>query len=96
MCKVLGMGDVGKLRDVLHVEGLVFDLVSESWCDLQGMFDTWEKGVRTVYDTDGSIFYVSYLDDGLYIVNLLLLGIDDSEYVDEVDICLASKAEQNS
>ena len=93
MCKVLGMGDVGKLRDVLHVEGLVFDLVSESWCDLQGMFGTWEKGVRTVYDTDGSIFYVSYLEDGLYIVNPLLLGIDDPEYVDEVDVCLASKAE---
>ena len=48
MCKVLGMGDVGKLRDVLHVEGLVFDLVSESWCDLQGMFGTWQKGVRTI------------------------------------------------
>ena len=46
-----------------------------------------------MYDTDGSIFYVSYLEDGLYIVNPLLLGIDDPEYVDEVDVCLASKAE---
>ena len=41
MCDVKGIGDVGKLKDVLHVEGLVFDLVSESWCDKQGMQGHW-------------------------------------------------------
>ena len=36
-----GIGDVGKLKDVLHVVGLVFDLVSESWCDKKGMQGHW-------------------------------------------------------
>ena len=93
MCRVLGTGDVGKLRDVLHVENLVFDLVSESWCDKMGMTGTWKDGVRTVYDTNGTIFYTSYLEDGLYVVNPMLLGIDNPRYVDEVDLCLASKAQ---
>ena len=41
MSEVKGIGNVGKLTDVLHVEGLVFDLVSESWCDKQGMQGHW-------------------------------------------------------
>ena len=93
MCRVLGIGDVGKLKDVLHVENLVFDLVSESWCDLMGMTGTWKKGIRTVYDTDGSIFYSAYLEDGLYVVNPALLGIEHPKYTDDIDLCLASKAQ---
>ena len=93
MCEVKGIGDVGKLKDVLHVEGLVFDLVSESWCDKQGMQGHWGGGVRYVEDTDGTLFYTSYLEEGLYIVNPVLLGIEDSKYADQEDFCLASKAE---
>jgi hypothetical protein len=93
MCEVKGIGNVGKLTDVLHVEGLVFDLVSESWCDKQGMQGHWGGGVRYVEDTDGSIFYTAYLEEGLYIVNPVLLGIEDSKYADQEDFCLASKAE---
>ena len=91
--EVKGIGDVGKLKDVLHVEGLVFDLVSESWCDKQGMQGHWGGGVRYVEDTDGSIFYTSYLEEGLYIVNPVLLGIEDPHYADQEDFCLASKTE---
>jgi hypothetical protein len=96
MCVVKGIGHVGKLRDVLHVEGLVFDLVSESWCDKQGMQGHWGGGVRFVEDTDRSIFYTAYLEEGLYIVNPVLLGIEDPKYADHEDFCLASKAEASN
>ena len=33
---VLGIGNVGPLRDVLHVPSLVYDLVSESCLDREG------------------------------------------------------------
>ena len=35
--QVIGMGDVGRLTDVLHVPNLVFDLVSEPMLARQGM-----------------------------------------------------------
>ena len=39
--KVLGTGSVGPLRHVLHVQGLVFDLVSEPALVRAGMSGTW-------------------------------------------------------
>ena len=93
LAPVLGIGNVGRLKDVLHVDNLAFDLVSESVCDLQGMRGEWYGGIRTVFTRTGSIFYNSYLEEGLYVVNPLLLDIIHDDYVDELHFSLATKAE---
>ena len=45
---MLGIGDVGPLTNVLHVEGLVFDLVSEPALARAGMSGSWSGLSRVV------------------------------------------------
>jgi len=85
-----GVGDVGKLKRVLHVKGLVFDLVSESQCDKLGMKGTWGGGIRQVFDRNGSIFYSARLKHNLYIINPVTLNIMHPKYVTAEDFCMAA------
>ena len=68
--RVLGTGSVGPLRKVLHVEGLVFDLVSEPALARAGMSGSWAGVSRVVKYPDGKVFLEATLaDDDLYEVN---------------------------
>ena len=72
--KVLGTGSVGPLKNVLHVQGLVFDLVSEPALARAGMSGTWAGVSRVVKYPDGKTFLEATLaDDDLYEVNPLYL-----------------------
>ena len=68
--RVLGIGDVGPLTNVLHVEGLVFDLVSEPALARAGMSGSWSGLSRVVKYPDGKVFLEATLgNDDLYEVN---------------------------
>ena len=57
--KVLGIGDVGPLRDVLHIPELTYDLISETQLENEGKCTFSHSRVRTVYDhlpKDGKSF----------------------------------------
>ena len=72
--RALGTGSVGSLRKVLHVEGLVFDLVSEPALARAGMSGSWAGVSRVVKYPDGKIFLEATLaDDDLYEVNPMYL-----------------------
>ena len=97
---VLGIGDVGPLKDVLHVPSLVYDLVSESCLDKYGQkLCITDEGVKTFYNKteDGkpsSIFLVAQLNENnLYIVNPMYLGMKNNRYDYKAFCALASKAE---
>ena len=64
---VLGTGDVGSLTNVLHVEGLVFDLVSESALARADISGSWSGLSRVVKYPDGKVFLEATLcHDDLY------------------------------
>ena len=68
--KVLGTGDVGPLTNVLHVEGLTFDLVSEPALARCGRSGSWPGLSCAVKYPDGEVFLVATLCvDNLYEVN---------------------------
>ena len=97
---VLGIGDVGPLKEVLHVPSLVYDLVSESSLDKYGRkLCITDEGVKTFYNktSDGkasSIFMVAKLSaSDLYIVNPMYLGMKNNKYDYKAFCALASKAE---
>ena len=72
--KALGTGDVGPLKNVLHVEGLIFDLVSEPALARARMSGTWSGLSRVVKQPDGKVFFEATLcNDDLYEVNPMYL-----------------------
>ena len=74
--KVIGVGDVGPLKDVLHVPNLFFDLVSESALARQGMRGEWMDDWKTIRTRDGELFLVTHLNrHKLYEVNPMYLGL---------------------
>ena len=61
--KVLGSGSVGPLKNVLHVQVLVFDLKVEPALAGAGMSGTWAGVNRVVKYPDGNIFLEATLSD---------------------------------
>ena len=98
---VLGMGDVGPLKGVLHVPSLVYDLVSESCLDRDGKWCITGDGVKTFYErTPGgrpdyaAVFLVARLcHTDMYIVNPMYLGMSNNKYNYKCYDALASKTE---
>ena len=98
---VLGIGNVGPLRDVLHVPSLVYDLVSESCLDREGKWSITGDSVKTFYErtADGqpdyaSVFLVARLSNtDMYIVNPMYLGMANDKYNYKCYDVLASKTE---
>jgi hypothetical protein len=52
--QVLGTGDVGPLKGVLHVPDLVYSLVSEPVLDLEGKWIVTGRGVKIIYNPDST------------------------------------------
>ena len=72
--KFLGTGDIGPLTNLLHAEGFVFELVSESALDRLGVSGTWLSLNHVVKHPDGKEFLEATLgDDDLYEVNSMYL-----------------------
>ena len=91
---VFGIGDVGKLKNVLHVPNLVFDLVSESSLALQGMKGEFADNWKTIRLSDGTLFLAAYLNaQGLYVVNPNYLGLPSSDHNYVCFEALTTKAE---
>ena len=98
---VLGVGDVGPLRNVLHVPSLVYDLVSEPSLDKEGKWCVTGDGVKMFYDRNkcgqpnfASVFLVARLNHtDMYIVNPMYLGMSNKDYNYKCFDALASKAE---
>ena len=98
---VMGIGNVGPLKNVLHVPSLVYDLISESELDKEGKWSVCGNGVRTFYNRAAngqadfaSVFLVAKLsDDNLYEVNSYYLGMENEAYNYMCYDALASKAE---
>ena len=68
--KVLDTGDVGALTSLLHVEDLLFDLVSELALSRASMSSSWFSLSRIVEYSEGKIFLeATPCDDILYEVN---------------------------
>jgi len=79
--RVMGMGDVGPLKDVLHVPKLVFDLVSEPMLARQGMQGAWGDDWKTIRTREGRLFLVAHLNShNLYEVNPMYLGLKNPAY----------------
>ena len=73
--KVQGRGTVGPLTNCLHVEALVFCLVSESQLDRQLFRMESGGGIRTFKYHDGKIFLVAQLTHrNLYEIDTTYLG----------------------
>ena len=92
--QVIGMGDVGPLKDVLHVPNLVFDLESEPMLAKQGMRGEWADNWKTIRTRDGELFLVAHLNShNLYEVNPMYLGLRNPAYNYECYEAHASKVE---
>ena len=92
--QVIGMGDVGPLKDVLHVPNLVFDLVSEPMLARQGMQGAWADDWKTIRTREGRLFLVAHLNaHNLYEVNPMYLGLRNPAYNYECYEANASKVE---
>ena len=79
--RVLGVGDVGPLKEVLHVPNLVFDLVSEPMLARQGMRGEFQDDWKTIRHPDGRLFLVAHLNSmNLYEVNPMYLGLRNPRY----------------
>ena len=92
--QVIGIGDVGPLKDVLHVPNLVFDLVSEPMLARQGMQGAWADDWKTIRTRDGHLFLVAHLNaHNLYEVNPMYLGLRNPAYNYECYEANASKVE---
>ena len=98
---VLGIGTVGPLNEVLHVESLVYNLISESALDKEGKWCIAGNGRKTFYNGGihgninyASIFLVATLGKGdLYIVNPMYINMVNPRYNYREYEALASKAE---
>jgi len=96
-----GIGDVGPLRDVLHVPSLVYDLMSESELDRAGKWLVCGGGKRVYYEQSagGNIDYAKVFltaklnDKGLYVVNPMYLGLANRQYNYKCYDALATKTE---
>ena len=55
------------LTNVLKIEGLSRNLISEGQLDSKGCKIETGRGRKTVYSPDGKVCFVAYLRDGLYI-----------------------------
>ena len=99
--QVLGVGDVGPLKGVLHVPDLVYSLVSEPVLDLEGKWIVTGRGVKIIYNPDStggpnwaSVFLTAKLSSkGLYVVNPMHLGLPNHMYNYKVYEANASRAE---
>ena len=95
----LGVGDVGPLRNVLHVPSLVYDLMSESELDRAGKWLVCGGGKRIYYEQapGGAIDYAKVFltaklnDKGLYVVNPMYLGMANRNYNYKCYDALATK-----
>ncbi|NBO67127.1 MAG: hypothetical protein EBU88_20165, partial [Acidobacteria bacterium] len=98
---VLGMGDVGPLKKVLHVPSLVYNLISESVLDKEGKWVVGGNGQRIYYErsSGGAIDYARVFltatlnSTGLYLVNPMYLGMKNRRYNYKGYEALASKVE---
>ena len=82
--RVLDIGEVGSLENVLHVEGLVFDLLSEPALARAGMTGSWSGLSQVVMYPFGKVFLEATLcDDDLHEINPvhLCLPAEDDECV---------------
>ena len=92
---------MGPLRNVLHVQELVYDIVSESALDRAGKWCLTGGGVKTFYDTGtkegiacGPIFIEVQLNrNDLYVVNRMYLNFPNAEYNYRAYDAMATKAE---
>ena len=72
--KMLGSGDVGLLTNLLHINGLLYDLVSEPVLTSAGMFGTWSSLSCVVKHIVGKVSLEATLyDDDLYKVTTTYL-----------------------
>ena len=98
---VIGIGEVGPLRNVLYVQELVYDLVSESALDQSGKWRLTGGGVKTFYNKDtrdgiacGPIFIeAQHNKKDLYGVNPMHLNLPIAEYNYRAYDAMATKAE---
>jgi len=97
----VGIGDIGPLRNVLHVPGLVYALVSESELDRDGKWLVSGNGQRVYYERSpkgsidyGKVFLTAKLNGkGLYLVNPMFLGMPNPDYNYTCFDALATKTE---
>jgi hypothetical protein len=98
LVKVLGIGNVGPLKDVLHVPSLVLCLVSEPQLDSEGKICITFNGVKSFYNdmsqSTASLFLVANLSPkGLYVVNPTYLNLPNPSYNYTCYDALATKSE---
>ena len=92
---------MGPLRNVLHVQELVYDLVSESALDKAGKWCLTGGGVKTFYNkctrdgiACGPIFIEAQLNkNDLYVVNPMYQNLPNAEYNYRAYDATATKAE---
>jgi hypothetical protein len=98
---VLGIGNVGPLRNVLHVPSLVYNLVSESMLDKEGKWIVGGNGQRIYYERSAGgaidyarVFLTATLNPtGLYVINPMYLGMKNPKYNYKGYEAMASKME---
>jgi len=98
---VVGIGDVGPLRRVLHVPSLVYNLISESVLDREGKWIVGGNGQRVYYERSAGgaidyarVFLTATLNStGMYIANPMYLGLKNRKYNYKEYEAMASKLE---